>query len=165
MKIVSNTTPIISLASIKKLDLLREIFKEIIIPEAVYDEIKAKESYGYKEVECEFIKVMAIKGEIYRDLLFSQLDPGEAETIMLAKETSADLVIIDENLGYQIAKNSGLNVIRTLSVLLKAKEKGVITEIKPLLDEMISKGRWYSKRYTTPFYQEWENFSSAEVGT
>ncbi len=71
---------------------------------------------------------------------------GEAETIILAIEMNADYVIIDDNIGYKIARNSGLNVIRTLSVLLKAKDKGIIKEIKPLLDEMILRGRWYSKK-------------------
>jgi len=54
-------------------------------------------------------------------------------------------VIIDENIGYKIAKNSNLQVVRTLSILLRAKEKGLIPAIKPLLDGMIAKGRWYSK--------------------
>ncbi|MFQ5769976.1 MAG: DUF3368 domain-containing protein [bacterium] len=115
MKIVSNTTPIISLASIGKLDLLKKLFREIIIAKAVYNEIKVKEGFGYEEVESEFIKVKSIKGQIYRDLLLNQLDVGEAETIILAKEN------------------------------------GIIGEIKPLLDDMISKGRWYSKRVYESF--------------
>jgi len=94
MKTVSNTTPIISLASIGKLHILEKLFKEIIIPEAVY---------------------------------------------------------IDENIGYKIAKNSGLNAIRTLSILLNAKEKNIIKATKPLLDEMMLKGRWYSKKVYTYF--------------
>lgn len=151
MKTVSNTTPIISLASVGKLDILKELFEEIIIPDAVYNEIKAKKSYGYKEVEADFIKVKHIKGKIYRDLLLNQIDLGEAETIILAKEINANVIIIDDNIAYKIAANSGLNVVRTLSILLKAKEKGFIQEIKPLLDEMISKGRWYSKRVYRDF--------------
>jgi len=151
MIIVSNTTPIISLSSIGKIDILKDLFNEIIISEAVYDEIKAKKSYGYDEVELDFIKVQSIKGEIYRDLLLNQLDLGEAETIILAKEINADYVLIDENIGYKIARNSGLEVIRTLSILLKAKEKGIISKIKPLLDEMIAKGRWYSKNVYVKF--------------
>ena len=151
MKIVSNTTPIISLASIGKLDLLKKLFKEVIISQAVYAEIKAREGYGYEEVESDFIKIKSIKGDIYRDLLLNQLDLGEAETIIIAKEINADFVIIDENIGYKIARNSGLNAIRTLSILLKAKEKGIIQELKPALDEMISKGRWYSKRVYESF--------------
>jgi predicted nucleic acid-binding protein len=153
MKVVSNTTPIISLASIGKLDILKELFNEIIIAETVYNEIKAKKSYGYEEVELEYITVKAIQGKIYQDLLLNQLDLGEAETILLAKEINADFAIIDENLGYKIAKNAGLNVVRTLSILLKAKQKGIIKEIKPLLDDMISKGRWYSKTVYKDFLE------------
>jgi len=122
------------------MEILKELFNEIIIAETVYDEIRAKKSYGYEVVELEYVTVQAIQGKIYQDLLLNQLDLGEAETILLAKEINADFVIIDENLGYKIAKNAGLNVIRTLSILLKAKQKGIIKEIKPLLDEMISKG-------------------------
>ena len=85
-----------------------------------------------------------IQGQLYKNFLLTQLDLGEAETIILAKELTADFVIIDENLGYRFANNVGLTAIRTLSLLLKAKEKGFITEAKPLLDDMIDKGRWYS---------------------
>ncbi len=146
MIVVANTTPIISLASVGRLDILEKLFGKIIIAQAVYDEIKAKRLYGFHEIDCAtFIDVRPIQGELYKDFLLKELDLGEAETIMLAKELNADFVIIDENLGYKIANNVGLTVIRTLSILLNAKEKGHISEIKPLLDEMIQKGRWYSK--------------------
>jgi len=144
MIVVSNTTPIISLASIQQIDILERLFGEIIVPKAVYGEIKTKESWGYKEIDLQFIRVETVRGELYKDLLLNQLDSGESETILLAKELNADLVIIDENLAYKIAKNSRLNVTRTLSLLLKAKEAGIVDQIKPLLDEMITKGRWYS---------------------
>ena len=145
MKIVSNATPIISLSSINRIDILQQIFGKVVVSQAVYNEVKAKRRYGYDDIDSPFIAVTSIQGVAYRDLLLSQLDVGEAETIILAKEINADFVIIDENIGYRIAKNSNLQVIRTLSILLKAKEKGLISAIKPLLDEMITKGRWYSK--------------------
>ena len=157
MKVVANTTPLISLASIGKLELLKDIFGEIIIADAVYNEIKAKQSYGYNEIDSDFIKVQSIKGIAYRDFLLNQLDLGETETIILAKELDADFVIIDENIAYKIAKSSELNVVRTLSILLRAKEKGLIPALKPLLDEMIIKGRWYSLRvYNTILEQAGE---------
>ena len=146
MKVVANTTPLISLASIGKLELLKDIFGEIIIADAVYNEIKAKRGYGYNEIDTAFIRVQSIKGIAYRDFLLNQLDLGETETIILAKEIDADFVIIDENIAYKIAKSSELNVVRTLSILLRAKEKGFVPALKPLLDEMIIKGRWYSQR-------------------
>ena len=144
MKVVANTTPIISLATIGRLDILEKLFCKIIIAEAVYQEIKAKQSYAYYQVDSPFIEVQKIQGFLYKELLLAQLDSGEAETIILAKEINADFVIIDENLGYKIANNVGLTAIRTLSILLKAKENGHVIRLKPLLDEMIEKGRWYS---------------------
>jgi len=142
--VVSNTTPIISLASINRLDLLEKMFGKIVISEAVYNEIKAKQHYGYSEIDNIFIEVQKITGYLYKDFLLKELDAGEAETIILAKEINADFVIMDENLGYKIANNVGLTAIRTLSILLKAKEKGHIYQLKPLLDQMIERGRWYS---------------------
>ncbi len=145
MKVVANTTPIISLASIGHLDLLAKLFGKIIIAEAVYQELKAKPAYGHDQIDCDFIEVQAIQGKLYKQLLLSQLDSGEAETIILAKETQADFVIIDENIGYQFARNAGLTPIRTLSLLLNAKEKGHVPLVKPLMDDMMEKGRWYSQ--------------------
>ncbi|SMF97240.1 Predicted nucleic acid-binding protein, contains PIN domain [Methylomagnum ishizawai] len=144
MRVVSNTTPIISLAAIGHLNLLEKLFGNIVIAEAVYKEIKAKPSYGHQQIDAPFIQVQTIQGCLYKDFLLSQLDSGETETIILAKEISADFVLIDENLGYKVATTAGLSAIRTLSILLKAKEKGYIDRIKPLLDDMIAKGRWYS---------------------
>ena len=79
---------------------------------------------------------------------------GEAQVIVLSTEINAANTIIDENIGYTVAKELGLNVIRTLSILLKAKEINVITEVKPLLDEMISKGRWYSNHVYFSFLKK-----------
>jgi len=80
MKIVSDTSPIISLSSIGKLDILQDLFNEIFIPTAVYDEIKNKVGHGYEEIDCSYIKVRSIKGIQYKDLLLNELDLGESES-------------------------------------------------------------------------------------
>ncbi|MEE9338382.1 MAG: DUF3368 domain-containing protein [Methylococcaceae bacterium] len=154
MKTVSNTTPIISLSSIGKIEILEDLFQEIIIPQAVYDEIKAKQGYGYDDVDLSFITVQTIRDTEQEKFLLEQLDAGEVQAIVLSNEINADNTIIDEHTGYIIAKESGLNVIRTLSILFKAKEVGIITEVKPLLDEMISKGRWYSNHVYYSFLKK-----------
>ncbi len=59
MRTVSNTTPIISFSSIGKIEILKDIFQEIIIPQAVYEEIKTKQGYGYNEVDLSFISTQA----------------------------------------------------------------------------------------------------------
>jgi predicted nucleic acid-binding protein len=144
MKTVSNATPLISLSAIGKIEILRDLFNEIIIPEAVYTEIKTKQAYGYKEVDSDFITVHAVSNTQHALLSGNELDIGEAQTIVLSQDIQADTTIIDENLGYAIAKDYGLNVVRTLSILLKAKETGLIPAVKPLLEDMLVKGRWYS---------------------
>ena len=146
MIVVSNTTPIITMYSIGRLDILKEFFKNIYIPRAVYDEIKSKKSYGFDEVDDNFFIVKDIKDSFAQDLLLNDLDLGEAQSIVLAKELRADIVIIDETIGYNIAKQQDLNVKRTLSFLVAYKRAKKIESIKPFLDEMIKNGRWISKK-------------------
>lgn len=69
MKVVSNTTPIISLSSIGKIRILSDLFGSIIIPQAVYKELKAKKKYGYVEADLDFINVQPVKRNIYTSLL------------------------------------------------------------------------------------------------
>lgn len=145
MIVVSNTTPIISLASIGRIDLLKKLFTNIYIPRAVFDEIKSKDSFGYEDIDDPFFIVKDIKDEFATNILLNDLDLGEAQTIVLAKELNANIVLIDENIGYRLAVSQDLNVKRTLSLLIASKNKGYIKTIKPILDDMISKQRWISK--------------------
>ena len=145
MIVVSNTTPIISLSSINKINLLEEIFKKIYIPIAVYNEIRAKNSYGFSEIEENFFIIKPITNSIYKNILLKDLDEGEAETITLALEMKAEIILIDERLAYKIAKSLSLNPIGTISVLIEAKRRNLIKNLKNILEEMVVKGRWYSK--------------------
>lgn len=154
MKVVSNTTPIISLASIGQLSLLTELFGKTYIPQAVYHEIKYKKSYGYQEIDKPCFETITIQSNDHLGFLLNDLDKGEAEAIFLAKELKADILIIDERMGYEIAQSQKINSIGTLTVLQVAKEKQLITKVKPLLNEMIKKGRWYSKAVYTQFLKQ-----------
>lgn len=145
MIVVSNTTPIISLASIDKIYLLKKLFDNIYIPKAVYDEIKSKDSFGFDEIDDDFFVVKEVQDRLAVNILLNDLDLGEAETIVLAKELSSDIVLIDENIGYKIASSQNLNVKRTLSLVIALKKKGYIDFVKPILDDMISKKRWISR--------------------
>jgi len=146
MIVVSNATPIISLASIDKIDILKHFFDRVYIAQAVYDEIKFKRAFGYQEIDDDFFQIEDIKDDFSQNILLNDLDLGEAQTIVLAKEMGADIVLIDETIGYNIAKSQELNVKRTLSFLIASKKRGYIDEVKPLLDEMIDKGRWISRK-------------------
>ena len=87
MIVVSNATPIISLASIGQIDILKHFFDKVYIPQAVYDEIKSKKAYGYKEIDDDFFQIENIKDEFAQNILLNDLDLGEAQTIVLAGVT------------------------------------------------------------------------------
>ena len=74
--------------------------------------------------------------------MLEDLDLGEAEAIALAKELHAEWLLIDETKGRTIAKNAGLQIIGLLGVLLAAKEKGLITEVKLYLEKLITKAKF-----------------------
>ena len=146
-KVVSNTTPIISLLKVGKLEILKELYQELFIPYEVYLEIEAGKNTEYYTdlTKVEWIRIVKIQSE--KSLLFFlDLDKGEAEAIVLANETNADLIILDETLGRFHAKHVGLNVTGTIGILLKAKENGIIDKIKPILNELSHKGIWLSEK-------------------
>jgi len=146
MIVVSNATPIITLASVGRIDIFKNFFDQVYIPQAVYDEIKSKKAFGYREIDDNFFQTVGIKDVFAQNMLLNDLDLGEAQTIVLAKELYADIVLIDETIGYNIAKSQQLNVGRTLSFLIASKERGYIDGVKPMLDDMIEKGRWISRK-------------------
>jgi predicted nucleic acid-binding protein len=147
LKVVSNTTPIISLLKLNQLDLLKQLYKQIYIPLAVYNEIEAGKAKGfYKDLsKLEWIKIIEIQDK-QAVKFFLDLDSGEAEAIVLSTEINADLIILDEKLGRFHAKHADLKVTGTIGILFKAKTDGLIKELKPLLNELTEKGVWISEK-------------------
>jgi predicted nucleic acid-binding protein len=155
--VVSDTSPITNLAVIGQLDLLRQLYNHIVIPEAVYSEMVAagKPVPGAVEVQTlSWIQVQSVK-DSQRVYTFqtnqNNIDLGEAEAITLALELNADLLLMDERRGRALAQNCGLNVTGLLGVLLQAKGKGLIRMVKPVIDELIEKAdfRLNNKLYLT----------------
>lgn len=148
LKVVSNTTPIISLLKINKLEILKELYSEVYIPQEVFNEIEAgKDKEFYADLsKFEWIRIEKIENEKSLSY-FLDLDKGEAEAIILATEKEADLIILDETLGRYHAKHARLKVTGTIGVLLKAKQLGHIAELKPLLIELRTKDVWLSESF------------------
>ena len=146
LKVVSNSTPLISLLKLNRLELLEQLYSQINIPVAVYCEIEAgKNKIYYQDLsKLEWINIVEIREKTAVEY-FIDLHAGEAETIVLAKEMKSDLVILDEKLGRNHAKQAGLKVTGTIGVLIKAKNNGLISALKPFLDELTEKGVWISE--------------------
>ena len=79
-------------------------------------------------------------------MLQTNLDYGESETIVLAKELNADIVLIDEKKARKIAQVKSLKVMGTIGILQTAKDKGFITDLKTQLDNLIKNGIWIDKK-------------------
>jgi predicted nucleic acid-binding protein len=104
MIVVSNTSPIINLAAIGRLAGLQQLYGEVIIPPAVYDEIviSGAGQPGAMEIgEAAWMKVQPIANQALATALRMELDAGEAEAIVLAVEMKADLLLIDERNGWR----------------------------------------------------------------
>lgn len=76
----------------------------------------------------------------------TQLHEGEVEVMILSLEQDADLVVIDDANAKKHAKYLNLNVTGTLGILIKAKQKGYINELKPILEEMVEKHIYLSDK-------------------
>ncbi|SHI76442.1 hypothetical protein SAMN05443429_10489 [Cruoricaptor ignavus] len=148
LKVVSNTTPVLSLLKIGRLEILRELYGEILVPQAVFEEIEAgKNKLFYQDLSLiSWVKIEEVQNKNSL-AYFLDLDKGEAEAIALAVETNADLLIIDEKLGRFHAKHAGLKITGTIGVLLKAKSHGIIQQIQPLLIELRNSSTWISDKF------------------
>ena len=144
---VVNTSPIVYLSSINQLGLLKKLFKEVYIPNAVKQELLSgsKDSFGVKEIKTEkWIKPRKIKNKLAKEYLLTDIDNGEAEVIILAEELKTDTLIMDDKLGRKIAKLRDIKVTGTLRILIAAKEKGLLVEVKPLIKRLKENGFWIS---------------------
>jgi len=147
--IVSNSSPLMYLAKIGKLDILKSLFKEIIIPNQVYEEIIRGEEEKYfdvliieRAVEEGWIKVKKVEIEEKIEKLASEIDYGEVAVISLAKKLKPFLVLIDDASARVIAESFGFNVKGTLYVLLKACKNKLINkkELKDLINRLVFLG-------------------------
>lgn len=130
---------------ISRIEILKDLYSEIIIPQAVFDEIEEGKNKVYYEdlSKIEWIRIQEIADRNSVKFL-RDLDAGEAEAIVLAKETEAELLVIDEKLGRFYTKQAGLKITGTIGVLVKAKKRGLIKHVKPLLIELTKKDVWIS---------------------
>lgn len=122
--VVSNSTPLINFATINQLDLLRKLFGQIFIPQAVWDEVVIKGSRYESAIlikQAEWIKRKSIADKKFCSLLKQELDTGEAEAIVLAIELKADLILLDETEARSFAETLGLNFIGSIGCLVLSK--------------------------------------------
>ncbi len=133
--IIGDSSALVALAVMDRLSLLEEIFDEIFVPQAVYDEVSIDNKPQSLKLKLFLAdKIIQVKLDISK----MGLGQGELEAITLYQNTKADFLLIDDRRAKNFAKLNGIEVIGSLGVILLAKEKGLIESVrddfKKLLD-------------------------------
>lgn len=144
MKVICNTTPLISLSAIDSLFLLETIYTSVVVPEAVSEEINQGGRINVPDLTSfNWIEIIPNILTFEERLLF-QLDYGERQVILNAIKLQADLVLLDDKVARNIAEYLGINVKGTLGVLVEAKRKNIISSFRDLAIKMREQGIYFS---------------------
>lgn len=159
--IVSNTGPLIALDACNQLDLLRSLYDRVVVPEEVERELARGGGTalpsGLTAAHRAWIEVLPLSIQSSPWLL-ARLDAGEAAVIRLALEIGSPIVLMDEKRGVKVARNEGLNAIGSVGILMLAKSRGLVTEVRPHLYNMHSSGIRLSAKLI-----EWAIINSGEA--
>lgn len=153
MIVVADTTPLISLMKIGRLDLIQQLFGEVKIPKAVYGELVYNTKFPEESRqirECIFIKkedeINAQEVELLQ--CSSGLDIGESEAIILAGANKTSLLLMDEAKGRQVARKMGIQLMGTIGMLLLGYREGILSRenILECIEKLRTTGRHISSR-------------------
>jgi uncharacterized protein len=137
--VVSDASPIIAFFWLGQLPVLHELFGKVYIPPVVHHEI-LNQPYTIDTSPLNtipWLEVQPIQNHLAALLLQDQLDAGESEAIVLTHELSASLLLMDERRGRRRAIQGGLTVMGTLGILVRARQVGLVSALRPLLDRLL----------------------------
>ena len=126
--VITDTSCLIALTNIKTLHFLPELYKRVVITKEVCAE--------FIEPLPQWIEVREVANKKYQQLLENTLDKGEASAIALAMELENVLLVVDELKGRKEAERLGIKITGTLGILFRMKQKGLLPEIKPYLEQL-----------------------------
>lgn len=168
MIVISDTTPLISLLKINRLDLLEKLFGQVQIPQGVFSELTENPRFRNEAnivKESHFINVINEIDENYVSLLrrSTGLDLGESEAIYLSDSKKADILLMDEVRGREVAARMGIKIMGTIGVLGTAFEEKIISksEIKNAIEILRNSGRHISERLYEQLLNFIENINNA----
>lgn len=150
MIVVADTGPLIALAKIDHLHLLRATADRVLIPEAVERELVSKPgvwSQGIEQAKSEWVEVIPC-GPPSDSVMAATaaLDEGERQAIALAVQASCDVLLIDDKKGRDAADSLEIPITGVVGLLLTMKTRGHVAKVRPLLEELRAHGYWLSDR-------------------
>lgn len=146
--IVCDTGPLIALSLIDHLDVLRRLYRRVLVPRAVLAEVTAGGADRPGAATIAAADWLEPADDVTPDpLLAAELGPGEAAVLAAAYQLRARLVLLDERKARRIAVQAyGLRVKGSAGILVAAKLAGLVAEVRPLLDSLVGRGYFLSQR-------------------
>lgn len=129
---VANSSCLIALGSIGRLGIIEELYSRVTVPAAVADECQEKLP--------DWVDVRQTHNRPLVRSLSVDLEAGEAEVIALAMELAAARVILDDKKARRIARELALPVTGTLALLARAKQRGVIANVREVVNDLLVRG-------------------------
>ena len=126
--VISDTSSLILFDKIQEFELLRKVYKSIITTPEIAEE--------FGDNLPNWIQIVETKDKKYQELIELQVDKGEASAITLAKETENVILLLDDLKARKLAAKLNLKYTGVLGVFHKAKQVGIITEVKPLIEKL-----------------------------
>lgn len=139
MIVIADSSPLILLARIGHLSLLRALYNRVVVPTAVYRETVGEQPIrpGASTIAgADWIAVEEVTDLLAVRLLGQQIGPGESEAIVLAMQLNAELLLIDDAKGRRMAEAYGLSTAGTIGVLIQAKRFKLLPAVKPNLNAL-----------------------------
>lgn len=130
MVVIADSSCLIALLNIGRLEILHQVYGQLVTTPTVATEVNRPLP--------DWIQVLEVKDEAHHRELRKRLDPGEASALALALEIANSLLVLDDLPARKVAAELNLPLTGTLGVLKKAKEKGIIPRLKPIINELKS---------------------------
>lgn len=159
MKVVCDTSPLILLAKIDRLDLLFRLYDDVVVPVSVLDEVTMRPSEETRAIESlvenQALQIRRGSPEVLESLSVD-LGAGEREAIALAIETEADMVVLDDREGRRVARERELAVTGTIGILIEARARDMISSVRRELDRLVEAGLWIDEVFYHRILQEFD---------
>ena len=138
MIVVSDTSPLTALLRVGAADILPQLFNEVIIPEAVREELRRSHAQLPP-----WLRVAAVENQEQARAYAQIVDAGEAQAIELARELHADQLLMDERKGRRLAAREGVPVIGLLGLVLLARRNRTIPSARALIERLQQEAGMY----------------------
>lgn len=136
--VVSDTSPIRALDHLGLTTLLERLYGDVLIPPGVAEELRDPDStlppLDWASIPGVRVQAPTDAGRVTQ--LLQTLDRGESEAIALALEVRAAALLADERMARSVAVSLGLKPIGVLAMLVQAKQEGLVTTVRPLMDRL-----------------------------